>query len=615
MFSLPHVITLPLAARFKDAFPDTKNHNGLIPDNAIINKGKTGFGITYSEFRANRHSIIAVPQTPIIEDKVDEHSDRNPLAVMQGVTIDSIAQYLECKQVRYKKIAVTPESFWKIVEAAKSIGKEQWLYDEFFCFLDECHCYACDAFREDILTPFRYFWSFRNKALGSATPYPFSDPRFQTLTHYKIRFEEKFGVINIVHDKDPKAVLNYYLTHPELFPGKVFIFYNSVTSIGQAVRSSGIQDVNIYCRDDEKNLENLEEAHVHFQRTTKEGSFKKFNFFSCRYNEGWDLRDDPSATIILITDTSIPHSLVGIDYRGFQAVGRLRLELGEKPHKIIHITNTLENEDMIDRTTIELNVLDNAKSHIKYFNTFLPKNKKKGMKDILDLEDFIKPYSRFENGIAVIDHYKIDQLVYARASRLQYSSIENIENCWQNCNYETERTQFSFPKIQKVRKSQETINKEVIELFEEYKAHPEKYHFSEAQRQTAKLKEDYEILFQAYEMLGLEEIEKLNYNNKEMKAKLIEKSNTNKEAKLRLMVSEQITTGKYTKKEIKSILQGIYDALEIKNPDGSRKVAKASELQDLGMFQIAEVKETTPKGTRINKIHIVASLYTRKVAA
>ena len=66
-------ITLPLSATFKSTFPDQHNPNGLIPDNSFIHKGfKTAFGLTYSEFRAKRHSIIALSQRPIIDSKMIE---------------------------------------------------------------------------------------------------------------------------------------------------------------------------------------------------------------------------------------------------------------------------------------------------------------------------------------------------------------------------------------------------------------------------------------------------------------------------------------------------------------------------------------------------------------
>ena len=100
-----------------------------------------------------------------------------------------------------------------------------------------------------------------------------------------------------------------------------------------------------------------------------------------------------------------------------------------------------------------------------------------------------------------------------------------------------------------------------------------------------------------------------------MKAALVDRSNKNQETKLRLMVGEKIKVGEYTKKEIKDILQIIYDTLEIKRPNGKREIAKSEYLKGLGMFEIETFRADSGKGTRIDKIRIIKELYTVKQAA
>ena len=46
--------------------------------------------------------------------------------------------------------------------------------------MDECHQLVKDVdYRVDIVTPMKDFFLFKNKALVSATPIGFSDPRFK----------------------------------------------------------------------------------------------------------------------------------------------------------------------------------------------------------------------------------------------------------------------------------------------------------------------------------------------------------------------------------------------------------------------------------------------------
>ncbi|MBB6129872.1 DEAD/DEAH box helicase family protein, partial [Mucilaginibacter lappiensis] len=309
--------TLALGDRFNVAFPDKRIPNGY------IDKTKTRIGITYTCFHDDRDSISIIPSVPIIEDALLNYPYLKLFEVKKKVTPEMIAEYLE-SDVQYKRIVTTPESFGKIISAAISIGKLQRLYETFFLYLDEAHCYASEAFRDDILIPFDYehdyVYKFENMAMGTATSFQFSDPRIKNLSRYKMIYKEKFGKITIVNNYNPQAVMHQMLTNPDLFPGNVHIFFNSVTMIGQVIKVADISNVNIYCRDDERNMANLQDTSVFFKDRPREGEFQKFNFYSCRYNEGWDLKDDSTATIILLTDVRVPNSLIGIPFKGYQAV-------------------------------------------------------------------------------------------------------------------------------------------------------------------------------------------------------------------------------------------------------------------------------------------------------
>ena len=88
----------------------------FIPENAIIRKTLPGIGATYLEITSRRNSIIIEPNVPVIEGKQKKHPEI--LGVIGGVTIKHIVDYLK-KDVEYKKIITTPESYFKLQEAFK----------------------------------------------------------------------------------------------------------------------------------------------------------------------------------------------------------------------------------------------------------------------------------------------------------------------------------------------------------------------------------------------------------------------------------------------------------------------------------------------------------------
>ncbi len=606
MYIEPIEIELKLTDNFEAAFPDKRIPNGF------IDKSKTRVGITYTCFHDKRNTIAIIPGAVIIEDALVDYPYLNLFPVKDGVTVEDIVTELNSAK-SYKRLVTTPESFGKIITAAKKMKKLQWLYDNFFLYLDEVHCYATEDFRDNILTPFdfdgEYVWQFKDMAMGSATPFRFSDPRIQALPHYKLIFKEKFGRITIVNDAKPQQVLCQMLMQTE-FPDNVHIFFNSGTATGEIIRATGITDVNIYCRDEEKNMVKLGEASKYFKPQPLKGQYAKFNFYSCRYNDGWNLAEDETATIVLLTDKAIPHTLVGIPYKGFQAVGRMKVTA----NRIYHLTNNHGRLGMQTFEQIQAKHLYSKKHSISYYNHHIAKCKVDGMEDDQQLMNLVKPYSGIKNGISQLDHMKLDQIIYKDYASEHYNNAATIEATWQSCNYEIEVQSFNLAPVVTEKQSKEEINKQVIDRILEYKAHPEQYNFKAATATISRYKVEYQLLFQALELLDAEEIARLNYNDKAMKAALIEKSNQHAEAKLRLLLIDEFKlkdassnkhANRYTNKYIKARLQELYDQLGICKPDGSRKLASAEQLKEFGLFELKPCKADDEQGNKKPGMEIV----------
>jgi hypothetical protein len=585
-------IELKLDDKFEDAFPDK-----LIPSNCYLDKSKTGLGMTYAEFHADRHSIIVIPYTSVIELKVKEYKYKMPLKIINEVTIEDVKKYLE-NDVEFKKIVTTPEGFKKIIDAANSINKIDWLYTQFFCLLDEAHCYAVDAFRKYILMPFDYFWEFTNKALGTATYFPYSDPRFSQLKLIKIKYDEPFGKITIINHSDPKTVLHDFLINPDQFPGNVHIFYNSVKEMEKVVRLAGISDLNIYCREEDRNLKKLGELAAHFRHEPNAADYKKFNFYSARYYDGWDLFDNDTATIILVTDIKVPHSLVGIPYNAFQAVGRLRKVT---PHNIYHVTNNFV------KTAIEVRSFDHisknwyyqAFNHTEYYNNFKAKCKKDGMEEKQETWRLANRHCKFDfiTTNATVYPMKVDQHICEEYSNEGYANIDTIQQQWKNMNYEVQVVQNDLDKLITKGESKAVINRRVIAMIEEFRDHPDKYLYTKANTTITTLKDSYGDLFSFYTLFGKQKLEEIKYCENDIKRALAKFSNDNHNVLLKQMVLEAFKPDvPYTNQQIKQMLDDIYHEIGIVNADGKRKKPTATDLEELNLFVINKTTRAVNSG-------------------
>lgn len=146
-----------------------------IPSNIILSKTITGIGATTAEIKAKRNSIIIVPNKPVIEGKCSKH--HNLIGVYESISEHEIAMRMLATDGFYK-IMTTPESYIKVQKACMILNIN--MYDTFFILCDEAHQYIDDAdYRESIVFPMDDFFKFRNKAMVSATPLEFSDPRFK----------------------------------------------------------------------------------------------------------------------------------------------------------------------------------------------------------------------------------------------------------------------------------------------------------------------------------------------------------------------------------------------------------------------------------------------------
>lgn len=561
-----------------------------LPINALFNKGRCGIGGTTLEILQNRNSIIVVPTTPSILGKCKEYHQILPVMGEENVTfeikVQRIINKLESGEPNIK-IMTTPDSFECIIEAANRINRLEWLFDEFFLLLDECHSFITEAFRRKITIPFRYLWCFKSKCLISATPIKFSDPKFAALEQHEIKITEKLGTIELIETSDINGVVQFVLSNPDKFPANVHIFYNSVAQLSKRVqdvfRKLGSLQCNIYCSKSDENFKKLGNISGMFKDEPVTGEYLKFNVYTSKYFEAFDLKD-PNATIILITDVNAKHTKVGITNKGFQAIGRLR----SAPNRIIHFTNHSDLDYKRDIKYFKKKHTIYARDVINGYQNHILRCKRAGLKPYSKFKEVVENYAEVsKDGLTVTyEIIKVDQFANHEACNEEYNNMNYIQEAWESCNYNVERRRIKpFVSLEIGRMLVADQIKEALERIRYLEENKDNMLFdsdySDGMSEVKVLNKHFELAYKVYHNLGLPKVYEIGLDSKKLKAALYAKLEEAAKIKVDNRL-RSIANGNrhYSNKELKTILQDIYNDVEYRSKDGSINKAKANQIEE-----------------------------------
>jgi hypothetical protein len=588
-----------------------------LPANAFINKGRCGIGATSLElWNLDRCSIIVAPTKGILKDKLKSHPN---LFVVDGdVTPYEVREQLAFK-LPAQKIMSTPEGIKKVIDAAEGLGMLDDMYRYWFLVLDECHTFASEDFRKDILRPFDYFWNFANKCLLSATPYYFSDKRFSSLDHHEIKFTSTLGKITLVDCKSVFGTLNQLIIASLNQPGRLHIFLNSVTEIRRAAENAGLTDFHIYCADgkDNENMTKLGPLQKHYVEQPDKDNFAKVNFYTSKYFEGWDMFDE-DATIVMVSDINKLHTKVSVGMKLKQAAGRLR-----KPStQIIHLTNHHNNwSEPKSLAAFQEEYYRDAEFLLDQYAYYLEDCKIHGRKPKVDPR--IEKYADIEDKTkaATLNTMKLDQQINQAYSHEMYNNINLIKNQWEEGYYEVEARNSNHlleTNTTMKRKSKAQQLKEdylTILNFKQEKASEQSFYFNGTPEDQIKATNP--LAYQASQLLDRATIESLQYNVKKVLAHVIATSNERQEVKLLRLLNQEFKQGdRYTIEIINAKLHSIYTRLDIRNPKtGLIKVPLATQLREAGKFDIKACKIDNNRGGYENGYLIERAQFNLRVAA
>ena len=559
----------------------------MIPSGCILSKRIPGCGATTLELQTDRSSIIIVPNVPVIISKCKKYP--NMLGVYENITIHQVAEYL--MENHTHKIMTTPESFCKVKSACEKCGID--IYSDFFLLMDECHQLIADVdYRIDIVMPMNDFFLFENKALVSATPIEFSDPRFK---------ENHFETIEIVADYDyrqditvthtyniGKAVGEYLENHD----GTICVFLNSITTIYSIMNEFGLfEESAVYCAPKSKTKLKAEYGFNSAYTEWSADTMKKYNFFTARFFTAFDLELNDKPEMVMVSDPYLAeYSMLDIDTDCIQICGRFRNGIKSATH--IYRTNpeiTVKSREQIEW---EISAHEFAYNTFEtYYNSAETRESRFAFGEAMETLPFRKyQYPDFTKNWFAIDNAINNVLVQGK-----YQSEQSIKEWYKSCH-------FFFPifrhfhydenddklKIIRAGRSLKDKRKRMVQLLSENKEPVAEYSVDF----TNKIREIDPFIVNAYEVLGKERIEELKYSERKMRENMIIAER--KGNKVVRLIKNRFTVGRdYLNETIVNEISRIFETLNI-HPE---KEIKPSIILDY--FQAVSFKRNGKRGYSI----------------
>lgn len=550
-----------------------KNENGkiqyltevlpMIPANTILYKTLTGLGATYGELKADRNSIIIEPNVPVIVGKCNDpkHKGDNLFGVYEGVYTEDVIKYLEKSADKKTKILTTPESFHKVKDAFELMDMD--IYGTCFLLFDECHKIVKDAdYRSDITLPFDDFFLFNEKALVSATPISFSDPRFESQKFQTIKIEPTFEYklpIKLIHTNN---VLEQLKRELDKLDTTICFFINSTDMIHSFIKQLDIENEStVFCA--KKSVEKLKSKKFKqaFEQWSK-SQMKKYNFFTSRFYNALDIELEIKPTVIMISDVYFSeYSMIDPHTDAIQAIGRFRNGV----NSVYHIFNTNPNLPVRTKEEIDiyLQVSKEVYNKIKtFYNCATSEEARSAYREALK----VLPFNKMLDKEGRENFFAIDNYVDEALLKSSYNEKEELIASYKRnplFDLDVESAYFPFGDFERLKKESKYASlkdkrKEVVRQLELLKGDDET---EMIRNYKDELRKADPFIYEAYEEIGKEMIESLDYSVKRIKEAMILKQYREKTEGTEFiqLIKNSFKVGqRYTKKYIKEELTRIY---------------------------------------------------------
>ena len=557
-----------------------------IPTNSILSKSIPGCGATTLELNTYRNSIILVPNVPVINSKCQKY--KNLLGVYEKVTVGEIAQYLH--EHKLYKTMTTPESFPKVKKACELCDLN--IYTDFFLLDDECHQLIKDVdYRADIVLPMDDFFQFEHKALVSATPIKFSDPRFKDFKTIEISAEYDYQQkIQVVHTYSIARTVREYLENHK--NNKVCIFFNSVDGIYSIMKQFGmLNNATVYCAPKSRTKLKSEHDFTNAYNVWSAKTMKQYNFFTGRFYTAFDLELDYKPNLLMITDPNLsPYTMLDVDTDCIQICGRFRNGISSATH--IYRTD----EEIVAKTRDELEWEISAHEYAyntiqTFYNSSDSRESRFAFGEALETLPFRKYlYPNLTKNWFAIDNAINEKLVESR-----YKYRGQVKLWYNDCHFfiptfEDKPYGKNDEKLKIVEAGRSTKDKRrrMVQFLSEIED-PDSEYAMDFRNEIRKIDP---FIVEAFELLGRKRIEELEYNQRAIAEEMILVQRKGNKV-VRIIKNSFIVGRAYTNDYITKELKRIFDMVHI-HPE---KPIKGTMINDY--FQTVDWRSKKSRGYRL----------------
>ena len=594
----------------------------------IVDKGVTGCGYTEYTLTNNLPIVLCSPRKLLLENKSEQHQgDINILYLKNEITdIKSIHELKNkirnhiflCDEENLPiKFLVTYDSSHYIIDILKELG----LLKDFYFIIDEFQSIFLDAFfKSDVEFDFvEYLQDCPNVLYLSATPmldkYLEKINEFKNLPFYEIDWSGTGVVENIIIKRKFAAslgsecikIIKQYLegkfpstftsNNKIIFSREAVFYFNSISDIIRVINKTNLlpSQVNIICADDGVNEGKLKKIGHSIGKIPLKGETNKmFTFCTKTAYIGSDFYSDCASSYVF-ADPNIKSLALDISLDLPQIVDRQRNR--ENPFKnnivIFYKTKRKDDKDLTEeefkKTQEERK--DSTKTILTGFNKLSSKEQKEFVQK---LKADIK-LSKYENDFISISK-KTNQPVYN--SFIEISQERSWEVSQKDYQDKISVTKSLESLTYNISEYQSDLEKEVQDFLDNkfYKTglfHEKMKMYCEFMDKYFGNKEVSDMIYfkikdpkyrKYYNFYGTKGCSSKKYQEKNLKLGMIDIS---KESELSLVIYKKFKAGdRFTKKDIKQILQDIYRDL------GITSKAKATDLEKY--FKLIKTKITLP---------------------
>lgn len=634
-------INIPEGIFYLSDYPQLLDNLPYNGSRYILNKVMTGCGATTMFLNDPRPTVLCSPRKELIRCKADSNEFRGKVHLFglgEGSVIDKInamKQYLDYCSAPFHdplvpKILVTYDSMKHVLQGLKEI--EQYrntsVIQNFNFVIDEFQTIFTDAsFRGSVEAEFmENIQGINNLVFLSATPYieKYLDmlEEFKDIPYFELAWPDssiRATQINKqqYHKGSPKQTIKRIIERyksegcfestldangVECFATESVFFVNSVKFIISTIRDMIMNDqrlmakgVNVICADTPENKKALDKIGLTIGHAPKRGEqHPAFTFVTKASFEGTDFYSTNACTYIF-SDIKRSNMAIDISLDLPQIMGRQRLDENPFKYKATLFYSTIPEFTTQEEQEFFNNINDKSTKTdevIQYFNSCQNKtvllnmaNKYRACEKTQKYEqDYISVVDNTLEGkpLFVFNKYvRINELRAWEVQKEQYTSDVYVMNSINNSILTNE--------------AYETIKKEFLPDFDGS--------FEDKMKKYAEYADSHPLILQElrtmdmipikirkyYDLIGSERLRALSWKEANVKRRL---DNIPAEDLLTAEIRQTFVADWYSLKEIKTILQGIYDRQDI------QRNAKATDLATY--FTCTPQKRTNRDGTRDN---------------